>query len=364
MKNKTAIIIADTGFSEGALSGVKNLLGYYDLAERRVVMGRLNGADWNDDLEAFAVDSGHGSMVLQAALAVAPDRPYILIRSHNPDEGLVLTRWQDGRRVADGWVEAYLWAVNLAKLNGLTSVANFSFGAVRHAADSTGWDAFQLARVLGRGKPGHVAVAAAGGGTLSAEHASWQTLSGETTEVDVVQESTTSYNFWTAGRDTELNSSFQLRVERDGRLVHFEDSRKVPVNFWNGRKQITFTVSGACRVKLIVTRKSGLTGVDPADCKFDCWLLGKGGRFENHIDPTMIVEPAAFDHVIAAGFKHGHYSPDQNEPDAKPDVLIEGRGMISFNLPRLVAKVASILDEEPGLDVFQVKARLGKEPAL
>lgn len=360
MKKNTAIIIADTGFSLDALLGVKNILGYYDLVNRRVVM---DAAGTRSELESFAGDPGnHGSIVLKSIVAQAPDRPLILIRSHNPDSGLILTSWQDGRPQADGWVEAYIWAVSLAKLHGLNSVANFSFGAVRHAADGTGWDAFQMSRVTGKGKPGHIAVAAAGGGATTAGHASFVVRPGEQVVASAVQNETTTYNFWSATKDRALNDSFVLVVECDGRTFMVQESRHVPVNFWNERKQITFTVPGACRVSLKVTRPGQVKGSE-ADLRFDCWTVGPG-LFENHIDDTHVVEPACFPSVIAVGFKHGRYSAKQEEPDCKPDSLIGGSGFISFNLSRVVARVAEMLDEEPGLDVVQVRERLGKYPVL
>lgn len=362
-KRKAAVIIADTGFSPDSLAGATRILGVYDLVNRRVILGDPYVTDATD-LGAFAADpSRHGSLVLKAVLAQDPDVPLVLIRSHDPEEGVIRTSWRDGKPAADGWTEAYLWAVRLCQLHGLASVANFSFGRVFHAADGTGWDAFQFAKVVGEGKPGHVAVAAAGPGDGRAIHAAFTANAQAPAEVHVQQGGTTSYNFWTkvaSGSDEDAQEDWILEVWRDGRLVMRQDGAFVPVNFWNGRKQLQFSLEGTGNVTLAVRLKNGAS----AERGFECWLATGDARFLNHVDDTYIVEPAAFPSVIAVGFKTGSYSPNQKLQGKKPDVLVDGGGAISFRLPAVVVKVVRILEDNPELDAIQVKALLGKYPIL
>lgn len=360
MENKkAAVIIADTGFSEDAMAGAKNILGVYDLVQRRCIIGNPNVDE--SDLASIAGDPHkHGSFVLKATLALDADVPLVLIRSHDPEEGIIRTGWSQGKPVSDGWTEAYLWAVRLCQLHGMSSVASFSFGRVFHAADGTGWDAFQFAKVVGEGKSGHVIVAAAGPGDGRAAHASFAAEVGMATEVRVVQESTTTYNFWTKksdASDEDAQDDWVLEVWRDGRMVVRQDGGHVPANFWNGRKQVQFELEGGGDVTLKVWLKDGATVRD-----FECWLATGDARFVDHVDGTYIVEPAAFPSVIAVGLKAGNYSPNQKLPGQKPDVLIEGGGPISFRLPEVVWKVRRMLEEDPSLDALQVKALLGKYP--
>ncbi len=74
------------------------------------------------------------------------------------------------------------------------------------------------------------------------------------------RDSTTSYNFWTkvAGVSSEdAQEDWILEVWRDGRLVMRQDGAFVPVNFWNGRKQIQFSLEGTGNVTLVVRLKNG-----------------------------------------------------------------------------------------------------------
>lgn len=362
-KRKAAVIIADTGFSPDSLAGATRILGVYDLVQRRCVIGNPCVTDATD-LGAFAGDPHkHGSFVLKALTALDPDVPVVLIRSHDPEEGIIRTTWQNGKPVSDGWTEAYLWAVRLCQLHGLASVANFSFGRVFHAADGTGWDAFQFAKVVGEGKPGHVIVAAAGPGDGRAAHAAFSAVDNTATAVAVQQNEATTYNFWTkvnGAAEKDAQDDWVLEVWRGGSLLLRQDGAHVPVNFWNGRKQLQFKLEGEGRTTLVVKLKDATVG----ERGFECWLATGDARFLDHIDDTYIVEPAAFPSVIAVGLKAGSYSSAQRLPGCKPDVLIDGGGPISFRLPEVVVKVVRILEENPGLDALQVKALLGKYPLL
>jgi hypothetical protein len=185
-------------------------------------------------------------------------------------------------------------------------------------------------------------------------------------EVEVQQDGKTSYNFWTkvngeSSKDPQdAQEDWTLEVWRNGRLVMRQDGAYVPVNFWNGRKQLQFSLEGTGNVTLVVRLKNGAS----AERGFECWLQAGDARFLNHVDDTYIVEPAAFPSVIAVGFKAGNYSQAQKLPGHKPDVLIDGGGAISFRLPEVVVKVARILEDNPNLDALQVKALLGKYPVL
>lgn len=365
MKNgKVAIVIADTGFSEEALAGATCILGVYDLVNRRVQLGNPYISD-KAELRSFAGDPHqHGSNVLKVVTALAPDVPLVLIRSHDADATIIRTEWlSGGKQGADGWTEAYLWAVALCELHGLASVANMSFGRIFHACDGTGWENFQFAKVVGHGKPGNVIVAAAGPGDGRARHASFTATPDAPVALEVVQESQTSYNFWTKASGTEGEKApggWVLDVLVGAHHVMRIDGDDLPANFWNGRKQHQFTLSTSAAI----TFRVWLKPEQKHDVAFECWVGAGDARFLNHVDSTYIVEPAALPAVIAVGLRSGNYSDSQTLPGHKPDVLIEGDGPISFRLPEVVVKVARMLDDNPELDALQIMALLGKYPAL
>ena len=153
-----------------------------------------------EQIESFACDQlHHGSIVLERLrekLALE-DFAFILLRVFGADNSCIRTTWADGIVASDGWTEAYLWAVDLCERGTaiVQSQTARSCGFV-HAADGTGWEAHQLSRVTGIGKPGHVVVAAAGHGDGRAMHASWLAQSGEPVWVSALQRESTSYNFW------------------------------------------------------------------------------------------------------------------------------------------------------------------------
>lgn len=364
MKNgKVAIIIADTGFSEEALAGATCILGIYDLVNRRVKLGNPYISE-QAELRSFASDPHqHGSNVLRATLALAPDVPLVLIRSHDADASIIRTQWNGGKQGADGWTEAYLWAVALCELHGLATVANMSFGRVFHACDGTGWENFQFAKVVGHGKPGNVIVAAAGPGDGRTRHATFTATPDAPVALEVVQDSRTSYNFWTktSGEEgAEAPGGWVLDVHVGAEHVMRIDGDDLPANLWNGRKQCQFELLSTAAVTFRVWMKPGANH----DVGFECWVGGGDARFLNHADATYIVEPAALPTVIAVGLRSGNYSDRQTLPGHKPDVLIEGEGPISFRLPEVVVKIARMLDDNPALDAIQVMALLGKYPAL
>lgn len=352
---KTAVIIIDSGFNRAALSKCRNIVAVFDVDSGRSVVGDpvIDGAD--PVLDSFAVDAlNHGSIVLERLLEACPDVPVVLVRAYGRETRLIRTQWKNGTKVKDGWVEAYLQAVELCKARGYSSVANCSFGGFTHAMDGTGWEAFNIGKVTGPGKPGHVMIAGAGPGDGRSVHACWSIAGGDKSIVHANQERSTMYSLWaSAGASNE----WILEVYLAGELKQVHQGRYIPLNLWNGRQQLTFHVEGVGEVTVVMRASSG----EPA--RFDLWVVdGGSATFSNLVDITLVAEPAVFPNVIAAGLRAGTYANDQERLSAKPDVLMEGGGPISFRLPELVAFVAYALDENPQLDVDGVRALIGKFP--
>lgn len=353
MENKTALIVIDSGFSVESLEGADQVIAFIDVVRRRTAVGApyLKASE----LGEFANDPGnHGSIVLSRLRNQAPGNPLILIRAIDPSSGLVRTGWSNGEVTSLGWTEAYLKAVDICRARGLTSVANCSFGGVVHAADGTGWEAHQLLQVTGAGKPGHIVVAAAGAGDGRACHASWVVPAGSAQTVEAFQKATTHYNFWAGGVQ-----DWHLEVFMGNRSVLTCDGRHLPHNFWNNRQQLNFVVEGEGLVTFVVKREDA-TRNGGAPLRFDCWVVRDTAYFHDHVDPTLIVEPAVYPSVIAVGLVDGTYSPSQALPGHKPDVLLKGVGPISFRLPAVTAAVAACLDQNASLDVEGIKKLLGK----
>lgn len=351
MKNaiETCLIVIDSGFSLESLRDAK-VLAVRDLSSDVTVIGAPFVSD--NELQAFAHDPlNHGSIVLQNLRKLAPDAPVILIRVIGEDGRIIRTGWQHGEIVTDGWTEGYIWAVELCKQLGLTSVANCSFGGITHAADGTGWESHQLAQVTGAGQPGHVLVAASGPGDGRSVHASWLVEPGATKWVAARQTKSTSYNFW-AGF---AHQSWWLTARLNGDVVGRYEGSGLDGNMWNQRQQLTFDIEGSGDVSFELT----LSADAQSSLRCDCWVRGEdSSRFLNYIDARLIAEPAVFPHVIATGFRSGSYAPDQCQLDAKPDVLVDGGGQISFRTPEVTAAVAGLLSSDPTLDVVQVKQLL------
>jgi len=396
MNERSAVIIIDTGFSLESLQTASKIIATIDVRNGNVTTG-LPYLTWEhnaDALNAFAGDDyNHGSMVLSALMRKSPEQPVILVRAY--EHGRVLrTAWENGKISKNGWTEAYLTAVHICKKMGLTSVANLSFGGHTHAADGTGWESFVLGSVTGPGKPGHIVVAGAGTGTGDNIHASWVTKAGRSTEVTAFQQSPAMYNFWCAApEDSPQFGDWLLEVFLNGRKIGEEYGCDLIPNFWNNRRQVTFHLDEPGEVKIRTTRFSpeekpkgashqgldlSLTSDEPHaettsrpfrcvkapalslakkqnsdDFRFDCWIHqgGYDAKFVNHKDAMVIAEPAIFPHVIGVGLQNGTYSANQNELGAKPDILIEGDGPISFRLPEVVADIADQLAADPTLDV-------------
>jgi hypothetical protein len=363
MKNETALIIIDTGFSQHAMATAKRIIAINDLSkpDSGIVVGDPYVSE--KDLAAFAGDPiHHGTIVLERLMARLPDAPVILVKALDANKSFMRTQWgHDGGIARQGWSEGYRWAVALCRRLGMRSVTNCSFGAFIHASDGTGWEAHQVQQETGPGKPNHIVVVAAGPGDGRAQHASWKQLPGET-----IVSSDTKYNLWSARED---GAHWLLTVRLNGHDLFTVDSRNVPPNMWNQRKQQTFHVRGSGRVQLAMQlRKSGTTddGINEGALRFDVWVDGTmSASFLNRIDPTLISEPAIFAECIAVGLRRGVYAPDQRQLGAKPEVLLPGGEQISFRIPEVVAEVARMLrDSDADLDVDAVRARLGKYPDL
>lgn len=346
---ETCLIVIDSGFSLESLRDAR-VLAVRDLSTGAIVVGAPEVGE--QQLQKFAGDPlNHGSIVLKKLRALAPDAPVILIRVIDEDGRIIRTGWQGGEIGTDGWTEAYIWAVDLCKQRGLTSVANCSFGGVIHAADGTGWESHQLARVTGPRHLGHVLVAAAGPGDGRSVHASWLVEPGATRWIMARQTESTTYNFW-AGSSHQM---WWLTVRRDQAVVGSFQGSGLDGNMWNQRQQLTFDVEGGGDV----TFEFSLAGEAQTLLKCDCWVRGEQtARFLNYVDTRLIAEPAVFPHVIAVGLRSGSYAPDQFEPGAKPDVLVSGGDQVSFRTPEVTAAVARLLSSDPRLDVVKVKEAL------
>lgn len=346
---ETCLIVIDSGFSLESLRGAR-VLAVRDLAADVTIIGAPLVSE--QQLQNFAGDPlNHGSIVLNKLRKFAPDAPVILIRVIGEDGKIIRTGWHGGKIVTDGWTEAYLWAVELCKQLGMTSVANCSFGGIIHAADGTGWESHQLARVTGPGHPGHVLVAAAGAGDGRSVHASWFVEPGATRWIVARQTESTTYNLW-AGSAHQM---WWLTVRRDQQVVGRYEGSWLDGNMWNQRQQLTFDVEGSGDV----TFEFSLAAETQTMLKCDCWVRGEqSSRFLNYVDARLIAEPAVFPHVVAVGLRSGCYAPDQFDLDAKPDVLVEGGDQISFRTPEIAASVASLLSSDANLDCAQVKAAL------
>lgn len=358
MEEKTAVIIVDTGFSLESMQTAENILAVYDLSSGFTATGNPYLSQ-GEDLSRFSGDPlNHGSLVLKSLTSINPKLPLVLIRAYSDDVRLIRTEFNaEGVKNRLGWTDAYLLAVDFLKEKGYSSVANFSFGGYTHAMDGTGWEAHSLRQAVGPGKAGHVILAGAGSGSSRSIHASWCTAGGEHTKVRVSQKTATTYNLWEGLKADSVNRTgdWKLEVFRDGVLAGYYEGSKIPLNFWNNRRQLTFHVAGAGEV---VFRLSSFDSAG-TERDFDCWINHQDDAcFLDHEDPMLIAEPAIFPEVVAVGLEAGSYASDQETLSSKPEVLLSGNGPVSFRLPEVVAEVAAWLLEDPSLDSEGVKDRL------
>lgn len=369
MKNKVALVVIDSGFSRESLSLVADrVLGIYDLRTGRKAVGK------EVDVECLSRLAGdpmnHGAVILERLARLSPASPVVLVRAFSQENSVLRTQWSHGEIKSPGWTEAYLWAVELCKSLGYLSVANFSFGGAIHALDGTGWESFRVGQVTGSGKPGHIAIAAAGPGDGRAVHARVSLRPGVAEKMQVLQIGTTHYNFWVGIGCVHSHRDWEFSVFRDGHYAYTINGNDVPTNMWNGKQQQTFTLQGSGHVELALWRphQSADTACGDPNCpvRFDCWINSEEqASFQNHTTGEFVVEPAILPQVIAVGLRSSKYSSKQTEVGHKPEVLLPGSGMISFRIPEVVSAVATMLgDSDEPLDVDAVRKLLGKYPEL
>lgn len=357
MPKSCAFIVIDSGFSEESMAAA-NVLAAWDLCTQRKFESN-NGLLSKKQLAQFAGDPmGHGSIVLSRLLLQRPDAKLILIKAF-ADRSVCRTQWQDGQISQPGWTEGYTWAAELAQSRGMVSVCNCSFGGHTHAMDGTGWEAHQVGRFTGAGKPGHVIVAAAGFGDARPMRGSLKLLPGLSKTFLADQDGDCEYNFWFGLGQQELPvTGWALRASLNGQQVFAASSEQIPQNMWNGRQQLKFRIWGSGLAAIEVYQNEG--GNADAGLKVDVWA--DSARFRNWISTELIGEPACFPSVIAVGLKASSYSAFQEQPGYKPDVLLKGSDQISFRVPEVLAAAAAHLEANPDLDVEQLKSKLGKFP--
>ncbi|MBY0372742.1 MAG: hypothetical protein K2Q23_02030 [Bryobacteraceae bacterium] len=373
MDKECAVIIIDTGFNLESLKMAKRILAVYDLNRDKKVVGEphLDMERHSRDLAEFAGDpADHGSFVLRALLSEEPDLPVVLVRAFTEDVRLIRTSWKNGSLSGKGWTEALRWAVAFLQERGMSSVTNCSFGGFTHAMDGSGWESYCLGQVTGPGKNGHVVLAGAGTGEVKAVRASCQAGVGDNVKVRARQAGSTVYNFWSNEDGSTRACDWLLEVFVNGRVHSRHLGAQIQPNLWNGKRQVKVAIEGDAEVTLAVSRFWHGDSAEESshalfDCiSFDCWInRSEGAVFLDHISSELIAEPAVFPHVIAVGLVDGKYSPTQEQPGKKPDVLLSGAGPISFRLPEVAARVARLLRQDPSLDMVAVSEKLGKFPS-
>ena len=358
MPDTTIVIVLDSGFSREVVEKVRHLVGFWDLNSGLRLAPDLNRTGGPEGelspeqkaqvLIATTDPLNHGSVVLARLLAASAELPVILLRVFADDGASIKSRFDDsGALSGPGWTEAYLWAQHLCSERGFASVANCSFGGFHHAMDGSGWESYQLSRVIGPGKPGHIVVAATGPGDGSALHASCQTReNSRTSTVSAWQPGPTTYNIWVDRKQEGSGTrDFALVARLDGVEVFRQSGLDLRANFWNGRQQSRVRVDGHGLVQF------EFVSVEPDQTRFDLFISetsdagGKTSYFCDNVDCELVSEPAVFAQVIAVGLKTGSYGSRH-----KPDVLLEGFGPISFRTPEVTYALSCALTANPPLD--------------
>jgi len=370
MSIATAALIFDSGFSQEVLSKVRQIAGYFDLITGFYVLGDpfLSAEQRAQITPARSQDPfNHGTVILNTFCEQLPDCPVYLARVVSPTNNVLRTVWHQGEIVQAGWTEAHLACVQHAIEHGMQTVGSFSWGGYESAMDDTGWERFQLGKVIGPGMKGHVVVAAAGEGTpksaggLKSRHASWTVSATEETTVRVFQATTAEYNLWANdaedGRSTDSSRDWKLSIWRDGQFVQEHHARYLGDNLWNGKQQLSFAVVGRGNVEFRLTRwGQGRTA-------FNCWIKDGAADFRDHQDPVEVIEPAVFSNVIAVGLNNVDYSPTQGQPGGKPEVILEDdqpHRMLSFHVPEVAIRAVSLLREN-AMDCHQLQVVLQAE---
>jgi hypothetical protein len=351
MSLKNVIIIIDSGFARETVERVKNLVAFVDLPEQVKIAGKpiIEHDDRARVLDFTCDHLNHGTIVLDKLLALDSELHFILISAF-ADNRLIRTQWHDGEISQEGWVDALVWAVELAQSLGYTSVSNCSFGGFEHAMDGSGWEAFQLSKL--QQNAGHIVVAAAGPGDGRAIHATVALSNGEKT-VSGYQSGTASYNLW-VNRLVESNSengaeeTWQLITRLNGIEVGRQEGG-FAANIWNNRQQLTFTLYGEGNFELVLSR----TG--ERSTRFDIFISRGDAHFKNYVDSELVSEPACLPQVIAVGFTDGVYGTCRIAGLEKPDIRLAGSGPISFRTPEITFAVHQLLTANNNLTTADVR---------
>lgn len=354
MKKSCAYIVIDSGFSAEVLSRTKKVLAAWDLVSQQKFVPQDKAYLSKSQLESFAGDPmGHGSIVLERFLRQRPEAKFILVKAFE-NRSACRTRWQSGEIARAGWTESYVWAAELAEKLGMVSVANCSFGGYFHAVDGSGWEAHQLAKCTGAGKPGHLLAAAAGPGDARPVHARMKLLAFENKTIICDQHEDSDYNLWFALRQGSNEALWSMEARLNGQLVFASSSGQVPENFWNKKRQLTFRIPGRGRVELDFRRHDA----GAKALSVDAWC--ETVSFRNWVSAELVGEPACFEQTIAVGLAASSYSCLQEKEGTKPEVLLSGGDQISFRLPEVCVYLGELLEKNPELDLPGVRQKLNK----
>lgn len=361
MDLKNLIIVIDSGFTREVVERVTNLVAFVDLNRQTKIVGTpfIEGEQREQVLASTNDILQHGTIVLEKLLAFQNDLHFILVSAFDHDERLIRTEWIDGEVSRDGWVDACLWAAELARGLGYSSVTNCSFGGFEHAMDGSGWEAFQLSRL----PAGHLVVAAAGPGDGRAMHATVGLSCGAKT-VCGYQQSTSSYNLlidrrvpdFEQARTARANNQWQLVVNLNGSEVARHHGSFIAANLWNDRQQLKFTVEGEGDFEFVLSREHD---DDEPLTRFDIFINRSGNaHFKNYVDSELVSEPACLPQVIAAGLEDGFYGHCTIAGLQKPEIRLSGAGPISFRTPEVTLALHNLLAINPRLTVSEARALL------
>lgn len=356
MNQTPVLIVVDSDFMADAIVDAPKVVAAIDVARGVRLVGKPFLS--REQLEEFACGAQqHGSEIVRrmrraSVEAFGEEAPLALVRGADDNGDIIRTTWNgDGEIASAGWTEGYLDAVAVCSERGLTTVANFSFGGYSHMG-TRGWERHRLTSVTGAGRPGHIAVAAAGHGDGRAIHSSLVLNPGHDTTIDVLQPKDAEFNLWVRG-----GTNWTLEVYRDGRLDQRHDGPSIQPNRpWSETDQeLKFTVRGGGMTYLRLVAPDTTAGTS---MQVDCYIVSGEARFHNWVDAHCVAEPANLPEVISVGLVDGKYSAGQGNLDGKPDFLVRGDGPISFRIYEVVIEAARIMRQAPESDSDMVRAEL------